>query len=282
MKVICIPEHVNQLRQEIEKDPDAWQNHPEYILLKNEYSDIQGHLVRGNYSDPVQVRDYIDEMNLISDQKYGFCLDVGVCNLFGQNMNTFITVLGERLKMVIIRENDGMSDSRCLPFSSVHKGNSKIDWTGLIRGLRAIQFDGVIVLDYLESVRAMPLSLKKYYVDFAREMGKYFQWQIEMERMIERYPSRVLFGAGNMCQNYLRCYGTDFPPLFICDNNQQRWNTKMEGFDVRNPESLRDLPSDCAIFICNVYYEEVYQQLQNMGIKHPIEYFSDEYMPSYD
>ena len=50
---------------------------------------------------------------------------------------------------------------------------------------------------------------------------------------------------------------------------------------MKNPQSLKELPEECAVFICNVYYEEIRDQLQEMGIRNPIEYFSDEYMPSY-
>ena len=47
------------------------------------------------------------------------------------------------------------------------------------------------------------------------------------------------------------------------------------------PERLRDLPPGAAIFICNVYYREIEAQLRGMGLSNPIEYFNDEYMPSF-
>ena len=50
---------------------------------------------------------------------------------------------------------------------------------------------------------------------------------------------------------------------------------------MKSPEGLRDIPQDCVIFICNVYYKEIEQQLKEMGIQNKIEYFNDEYMPSF-
>ena len=48
---------------------------------------------------------------------------------------------------------------------------------------------------------------------------------------------------------------------------------------VKDPEELRGLPKDCAIFICNIYYEEIAEQLRGMGLENPVEYFNDEYLP---
>ena len=51
--------------------------------------------------------------------------------------------------------------------------------------------------------------------------------------------------------------------------------------EIKPPEALKELDADCAIFICNIYYKEIEEQLRQMGLCNPIEYFNDEYMPSY-
>ena len=84
-----------------------------------------------------------------------------------------------------------------------------------------------------------------------------------------------------MCRNYMKCYGKEFPPLFTCDNNKFRWGEWFEGLKIRPPEALKELDKDCAIFICNIYYKEIERQLRDMGLRNPIEFFNDEYMPSY-
>ena len=70
-----------------------------------------------------------------------------------------------------------------------------------------------------------------------------------------------------------------YPPLFACDNNSNLWETEFEGLVIKNPEELKNLPDDCAIFICNLYYEEIQEQIEAMGLKNPIEWFNDEYLP---
>ena len=84
-----------------------------------------------------------------------------------------------------------------------------------------------------------------------------------------------------MCRNYMKCYGNQYPPLFTCDNDPGLWGTEFCGLTVKTPESLRDLPESCVIFICNIYYREIERQLKDMGIRNRIAFFNDEYMPSF-
>lgn len=78
----------------------------------------------------------------------------------------------------------------------------------------------------------------------------------------------------------MKYYGGKYPPLFTCDNNRNLWGTSFEGLEVRNPEELKSLPSECAVIICNIHYREIETQLREMGVEN-IGYFNDEYMPSY-
>ena len=79
----------------------------------------------------------------------------------------------------------------------------------------------------------------------------------------------------------MKCYGEQYPPLYTCDNNSTLWDTEFCGLTIKNPEVLKELSKDTAIFICNIYYREIEQQLRDMGVQNPIEYFNDEYMPTF-
>ena len=50
---------------------------------------------------------------------------------------------------------------------------------------------------------------------------------------------------------------------------------------VKDPAELKNLPADCAVLICNVFYRDIETQLRQMGIKNPVAFFNDEYMPSF-
>ena len=252
------------------------------ILLENQCRDINGHSVRGFCSDGIEAAWWVDDLNReAGEELFGFCMDVGTCSLCGMNMYDFSLSLGARLKAVILRECSGGRESSMLPFTGAGKGQSQTDWLNLIRGLRGAGFDGELVMDFAGTMAVSPLILKPEWIRMSKLVADYFKWQIEMESVLKKYPSRVLFGAGNMCRNYMKCYGEQYPPLFTCDNNKMMWETEFCGLKVKSPESIKELPKDCAIFICNIYYREIKSQLRDMGITNPIEYFNDEHMPSF-
>lgn len=252
------------------------------ILLENQCKDIGGHLVRGICSDPSEAKEWVDKLNEKAGENcFGFCLNVGAANLCGQNTYEMIKILGPCLEAVVLSDGDGHTESALLPFSCANNGVSRTDWLGLLRGLREIDFDGDLILDFSDTAAAFSPILRPQLLQLAKAVGDYFEWQIKLEQLLKKYPKRVLFGAGNMCRNYMKCYGETYPPMFTCDNNQKLWGTMFEGIEVKAPQELKDLPADCVIFICNIYYREIEKQLRDMGIKNPIEFFNDEYMPSF-
>ncbi len=251
------------------------------ILIRNSYNIHNGHFVRGFWSDSYELKAFIEMLNeKAGSEVFGICMDIGVCNLLGQNMYEFTDVLRNNIKAVIIRDNDGVTDNSLIPFSSSKNGKSKMDWLNLIKGLRNIEFDGLLIYNFRDSIASVSHLLQADVVHYAKKMADFLTWQISMEQVIKKYEKRVLFGAGNMCRNYMKCYGEEYRPLFTCDNNSNIWGTQFEGLTIKNPKELKELPEDCAIFICNIYYDEIEQQLRDMRIKNPIERYNDEYLPS--
>ncbi len=252
------------------------------VLLENLCRDHAGHLVRGICSDPGEAASWVDRLNAeAGEERFGFCMNVGTCSLCGQNMQDFACVLGARIKAVILRDGDGRREMSALPFTCVSCGQPQTDWLRLIRGLREISFDGQLILDFADTASAFSPLLRPALLQLAKASAEYFRWQIEIEQLLKNSSSIVLFGAGNMCRNYMKCYGDQYPPLFTCDNNPGLWGTEFCGLEVKPPESLRELPWDCVIFICNIYYREIERQLKGMGIRSRIAFFNDEYMPSF-
>ena len=252
------------------------------ILLENQCEFFRGHLIRGICADGVEAAEWVDRLNeKAGEERFGFCFNVGTANLCGQNMFDFVQAVDNRIKAVILSDCNGNQENALLPFTAVNHGQSQTDWLNLIRGLRKIGFDGELILNASDTANAFSPILRPNFLQLAKATADYFKWQIEIENLLKKYPSRVLFGAGNMCRNYMKSYGKDYPPLFTCDNNSGIWGTEFCGLEVKSPENLKDLPKDCAVFICNIYYREIQEQLRQMGIENPIEFFNDEYMPDF-
>ena len=252
------------------------------ILLTNICKYVDGHLVRGICSDSNITRQWIDDLNQeVGCERFGFMLDSGYFNICGRDMYEVCIALGDRIKAVNLRDNSGRDDASLLPFTAADYGSNNTDWLGLIRGLREIAFDGELVVEFFDTMRALSPMIRPTFYPLVKAVGDYFKWQVEIENNLKKYKKIALFGAGNMCRNFMKNYGEKYRPLYTCDNNSKIWGTEFEGLTVNPPETLKELPEDAAIFICNVYYREIEAQLREMGIKNDIEYFNDEYMPTF-
>lgn len=251
------------------------------ILLINQCRDYHGHLMRGICSDGETAAEWIDKLNKeAGTERFGFCLDIGYGHLCGQNMQGVIEAVGNRTDAVILTENDGKNMAKLLPFTSAYGRRSTMDWLGVIRGLRQIEFDGCLILEMEDTIVSFSPLLQPCLLPLYKALFDYFIMQIHIEKDLKKYGGLVLFGAGNMCRNYMKCYGEKYPPLFTCDNNPKLWETEFEGLEVKSPEELKGLPEDCGVIICNIFYHEIEEQLRTMGIEN-IGYFNDEYMPSF-
>ena len=51
------------------------------------------------------------------------------------------------MKAVILQDGNGSEAQALLPFTAADKKASRTDWLGLIRGLRKIAFDGILILN---------------------------------------------------------------------------------------------------------------------------------------
>ncbi len=249
------------------------------ILIENQYRDFNGHYIRGVCSDASEAADFIEKLNTeVGENRFGFCMNLGNSNLCSQNPYEWIKVMGKYLKAVIIRDCDGNSDNALLPYSCTNRGIAQTSWTELLRGLREIEFEESLIMNFSSTIITFPSSLRLELMKFAKKIADYFVWQIGVERKLNKYTNIVLFGAGNMCKNYMNTYGKKKVPLFTCDNNPSLWGKKIYGLEVKEPSALLTLEKNCAIFICNMYYQEIEEQLQDMGINNPMERFTDENM----
>lgn len=272
------------LKEYFEKHPDE-----EFkILLQNQCRDHSGHLVRGILSDADEAVEWLSELNeesrkLLGREAFGFCLNIGHVNICGQDLDEITPVLGDYIDAIVLTDNNGSEDSELLPFSCASRGTGAVaasadtDWLSVIRGLRNIHYDGPVILAMSDTLGTFPVFIRPQLLSFAKTVADFFVWQLTLEQTIAKYSHVVLFGAGNMCRSFMMDYGEKYKPLFTCDNNQSRWGEEFCGLTIESPQKLMDLPDDTGIFICNEYYTEIREQLETMGVKSSIEYFSDRY-----
>lgn len=152
------------------------------ICIENIYTGIGKHLVEGPCCDARKAVERVDAVN----KKYGaevlgFCFDTGHANLVGIDFEKFITTLDFRLKVLHIHDNDGVSDLHQIPFTftKTRENLSSTDWNGFIRGLRNIDFHGVLSFETAPVLTTFPESMKSTVLAFIADIGKYFAQQIQ-------------------------------------------------------------------------------------------------------
>lgn len=251
------------------------------ILIENQVYFREKRYIRGFLSDAASLIEFVEHLNEKAGfECFGVGLDVGAANLAALDMRAFVGEVSSYLKMVRLTENDGFHNANLFPFLyGWNRWQSYgVQWNLLIGALRAVDFDGILLLDITTELSNIPYVIRDSLLTLAFQTLSYFEWVIEIERKIKSYKHIVLFGAGNMCKQYMRCYGEAYPPLFTCDNNTSLWGTTVYGLEVKSPQELLRIPEDTGVFICNMYYKEIQQQLMEMGIQN-IEFFNDEFLP---
>ncbi|MDE6219248.1 MAG: hypothetical protein K2G51_02250, partial [Lachnospiraceae bacterium] len=97
--------------------------------------------------------------------------DTGACNICGNAIQSFVNTLGNRLKAVILRDNDGHNNALLLPFTCAYREGTVTDWMGLIRGLRDIGFQGELIVDFTDTLAAFSPLIRPALFRLAREVG---------------------------------------------------------------------------------------------------------------
>lgn len=81
----------------------------------------------------------------------------------------------------------------------------------------------------------------------------------------------ILFGAGQMFDDYMRKWGRKYRPSFTVDNDESKWDRTRLGIPVKNPQDILKIPaSKRKVIICSFYYREIEKQLQEMGVEYSV------------
>ena len=77
----------------------------------------------------------------------------------------------------------------------------------------------------------------------------------------------ILWGTGQMFEDYMEKYGGKYRPAYLIDNDENKWERRRMGIEICSPQKLLELPKDkYKLIICSFYYKEIGRQLEKMGI----------------
>lgn len=152
------------------------------ICIENLYAMIGNHIVEGPCCDVHKVTERIDAINAeYGAEVLGFCFDTGHANLVGLDMESFITSLGSRLKVLHVHDNDGVRDLHQIPFTFTRTKTNKpaTDWSGFVSGLQNINFEGVLSFETAPVLSSFPEEMKEETLAFIASVGRYFAGQLK-------------------------------------------------------------------------------------------------------
>lgn len=151
------------------------------LCVENLYNGLGGHMIEGPCCNARKMAERIDHINeQYGCEVLGFCFDTGHANLVGLDMEDFITTLGERLKVLHIHDNDGITDLHQIPytFARTRENKASTDWQGFCIGLRNINFKGVLSFETAPVLSAFPKELKNNSLEFIAAIGNFFAEKI--------------------------------------------------------------------------------------------------------
>lgn len=153
------------------------------ICMENIYTSRgDGHIAEGPCCNAAKAARRIDEINeKFGAEVLGFCFDTGHANLVGINFEKFLTIIGPRLKVLHMHDNEGIHDLHQIPFAYTRSRDNKssTDWNGFITAMKKNGFDDVLNFETAPVLDAFPDELKKDALQMIYKTGKYFENKIK-------------------------------------------------------------------------------------------------------
>ena len=107
------------------------------VCLENIPTPINGKNMESICCNPILAAEQIDRLNEKTGREaFGFCIDTGHMLLVGKRFETFVPIIGNRLKVLHINDNDGILDRHLAPFAGL------VNWRDFITSMRKVGYKG--------------------------------------------------------------------------------------------------------------------------------------------
>ena len=125
-------------------------------------------------SDMAEANRYIDDLNALAGEKrFAFCLDTGHALMIGVDIYNAIKMLGDRLEILHVHDNDGYLDEHTAAFLGV------CNWGRFIKGLREFGYRGNINMETSSFVQYFPKELVPAALKLLASEADYFRTKVQ-------------------------------------------------------------------------------------------------------
>jgi sugar phosphate isomerase/epimerase len=117
------------------------------VCLENIPTPINGKNMESICCNPILAAEQIDRLNAKAGREaFGFCLDTGHMLLVGKRFETFVPIIGDRLKVLHINDNDGILDRHLAPFAGL------VNWADFITAMRKVGYKGDLSFETVSQI----------------------------------------------------------------------------------------------------------------------------------
>ena len=270
---------VRQLMTLLDNNIDKIKIHGMTLLIENSNIKKDDMYMYGPFSEGRKLCTIVTDIrSTYNYDNVGICADIGVANLLGSNLKTFIEDCMSCLVLVHVNDNDGYKDMAQMPFTfTVGRGVRATDIYRVMGTLIKYDFSGFVVFNNAGTWNRTPAKLHHSMMRLLESL--IFEWEKEFrlkDKLNQKGKHLILFGAGNMFRDYMINFGEKYPPEFIVDNNEKVWGEERLGIEIKSPEAILDIPpEDRNVWICNMNYGPIGKQLKSMGVEYNC--FIDQY-----
>ena len=125
-------------------------------------------------SDMAEANRYIDDLNALAGEKrFAFCLDTGHALMIGTDIYNAIKMLGDRLEILHVHDNDGYLDEHTAAFLGV------CNWGRFIKSLREFGYKGNINMETSSFVQLFPKELVPAALKLLASEADYFRTKVQ-------------------------------------------------------------------------------------------------------
>lgn len=243
------------------------------IYLENGYVvSKQGTYQYSAFSEIGELKKIAVQFNRICEKEcFGISLNVGNANLLVKNLRVMAEEAGELLKLIHANDNDGVSNDHQMPFTfTIGRGTRTTDWYRLIGALVKMKYEGRIVFNVSGVFEKAPAALHNSFISLLAGIVGEWEEQFRMEEYLNQPEKKlIMFGIGGMAYNYMNNWSEKYRPDFLVDNNPSFWGSQRFGVEVKSPTAILEIPeAERNVWICNMFYDQVGFQLEQMGISY--------------
>lgn len=152
------------------------------ICLENMFTVLHGKIREAVCSDFKEAVEYIDTLNAeAGEELFAFCFDLGHATILGKDIRESIRLLGSRLQVLHVHDNNGEEDLHLMPFTYAHNWGKDLvtDWEGFVKGLHEIGFSKTVSLETYRVMDAFPKEIRTQALSLLAASARYLANRVE-------------------------------------------------------------------------------------------------------